>query len=51
MTKSLARRLEKVIGTLIHPNQSGFIKDRFIGEGIRFIEDLIENSDAQKRQE
>ena len=49
MTESLARRLKKVIGTLIHPNQSGFINSRFIGEGIRFIEDLIEYSDAYKK--
>ena len=45
MTKVLARRLEKVIDHIIHPNQSGFIKGRFIGEGIRFVEDLIEYSD------
>ena len=41
MTKVLAMKLEKVIGSLIYPNQSGFIKGRFIGEGIRFVENLI----------
>ena len=41
MTKVLAKRLEKVIDKLVHQNQSGFIKDRFIGEGIRFNEDII----------
>ena len=37
MTKVLAKRMEKVIKDLIHPNQSGFIKGRFIGESIRFL--------------
>ena len=47
MTKILAKRMEKVISDLIHPNQSGFIKGRFIGEGIRFLDDLIKYSDIK----
>ena len=49
MTKALAKRLERVIDKLIHPNQSGFIKGRFIGEGIRFTEDLIEYADPYEK--
>ena len=45
MTKVLAKRLQKFIDNLMHPNQSGFVKDRFIGEGIRFVQDLIEYMD------
>ena len=48
MTKTLAKRLEKVVGHLVHPNQSGFVKGRFIGEGIRFVEDIIEYMDYKK---
>ena len=48
MTKTLAKRLEKVVSHLVHPNQSGFIKGRFIGEGIRFVEDIIEYMDYNK---
>ena len=47
MTKVLAKRMKKVIKDLIHPNQSGFIKGRFIGEGIRFLEDLIKYTDVK----
>ena len=47
MTKVLAKRMEKVIRELVHPNQSGFIKGRFIGEGIRFLEDLIKHTDIK----
>ena len=50
MTKVLAKRLEKVIDKLVHQNQSGFIKDRFIEEGIRFIEDLIEYTDSLNKE-
>ena len=48
MTKVLSKRLDKVITYIIHPNQSGFVKNRFIGEGIRFVEDLIQYMDAKK---
>ena len=48
MTKTLAKRLERVVSHLVHPNQSGFIKGRFIGEGIRFVEDIIEYMDYNK---
>ena len=49
MTKSLVGRYVKIIEILIHPNQSGFIKCRFIGKGIRFLEDLIEYSDTYNK--
>ena len=47
LTKTLARRLEKFIPDIIHPDQSGFVKGRFIGEPIRFVEDLIEKYDKE----
>ena len=49
MTKSLSKRMEKVIEKIIHQNQSGFIKERFIGEVIRFLEDLIEYMELQNK--
>ena len=45
MTKVVAKRLEKVIGGLINENQIVFIKRRFIGKDVRFIEDMIEYAD------
>ena len=48
MTKTLAKRLENVVSHLVHPNQSRFVKGRFIGEGIRFVEDIIEYMDYNK---
>ena len=41
LTKVLATRLQKFIGHLIHEDQVGYIKGRFIGESIRTINDLM----------
>ena len=41
VTKTIANRLAKVIPDLIHRDQTGFIKGRFIGENIRLILDII----------
>ena len=34
LTKSIAKRLEKVLPKIINPNQTGYIKGRFIGENV-----------------
>ena len=41
-TKCIAKRLEKVLPTLINSDQTGYVKNRFIGEKIRLISDVIE---------
>ena len=40
----LATRIKNVLPSIIHHNQSGFVKDRFIGETVRSIFDLTEFS-------
>lgn len=40
--KFIANRLKTVLDKLIGPNQTGFLKGRFIGENIRFVLDLVE---------
>ena len=47
-TKVLARRLEKNIPSIIHADQSGFV-NRFIGESVRFTQDIIEQFDIEKK--
>ena len=42
----MGTRLKNVIPSIINPNQTGFIKGRFIGENIRFILDLIDYCDT-----
>ena len=41
----LVNRLHKVISKLVSPEQTGYIKKRFIGCNIRLVEDLIEYTD------
>ena len=41
-TKVLAMRLQKVLPNIIHHNQTGFVHNRYIGDSIRSILDVIE---------
>ena len=40
--KAIAKQLETVLPNLIHPDQTGFVKGRYIGENIRLISDLMD---------
>lgn len=42
VAKALASRLFGVLGQIIHPNQTGFISDRYIATNIRNIHDVID---------
>ena len=42
LAKTFATRLQKVIGKLVKPDQTGCISGRFIGENIRTMLDIIE---------
>ena len=48
LAKTLANRLKKKLSNLIHPDQSGFLKGRNIGNNIRLIIDIIEYTDFKK---
>ena len=47
-TKAIAKRLESILPNLIHPDQTGFVKGRYIGENIRLISDIMEYTKLQK---
>ena len=42
LAKVLANRLKPHIDKLIHPDQIGYIKGRYIGENIRTVDDIVE---------
>ena len=42
MSKVIASRIKNVLPHIIHHNQTGYIKDRFIGETIRSIYDIMD---------
>ena len=42
MSKVIASRIKNVLPGFIHHNQTGYVKDRFIGETIRSIYDVMD---------
>ena len=45
---AIATRMESTLPFLIHTDQTGFIKGRYIGENIRLICDLLEQTKTDK---
>ena len=43
-SKAIARRIEPMLTKLVHPDQMGFIKGRYIGENVRLIGDIMEQT-------
>ena len=46
-SKAIAATAEKVLPLIINSNQAGFINGRYIGENIRLINDILEQTKAQ----
>ena len=40
-SKIVAKRIKSTLPTLIQDNQTAYIKDRFIGEGLRLVDDMF----------
>ena len=49
-TKVIANRLAKVLPDIISPNQTGYVKNRYIGENVRLISDVIDFTKAKQTQ-
>ena len=41
-SKAIAARIKKVLPSIIHHSQTGYVNDRFIGETVRSIFDIME---------
>ena len=44
-SKFLALRVRKVLTSLIQADQTAYVKDRYIGESVRLINDMLEYAD------
>ena len=47
-TKCIACRIKKVLPKLINNDQTGFMKNRFIGENITLIDNIINYANAEQ---
>ena len=43
-SKVIAKRIQKILPRIIHPDQTGFVKGRYIGQNIRLINDIMEHT-------
>ena len=43
-SKAIARGTEPMLSKLVHPDEMGFIKGRYIGENVRLISDIMEQT-------
>ena len=48
LTKTIAKRLEKVLPKIINPDQTGYVKGHYIGENVRLILDIMSYTDKTK---
>ena len=48
---TLAKRIETVLPKLVHSDQTGFMKGRYIRENIRLINDVMEYTMVEKKRE
>ena len=48
LTKVLSRRLQTILPQLVNSDQTGFVKERYIGQNIRLLRDITEYLDARK---
>ena len=48
LAKVIAKRIQPKLPKLIHTDQTGFIRGRFIGQNVRLLIDLMEYTDVKK---
>ena len=50
LAKLLARRLQPILGNIIHDDQVAYIKNRYIGQNIRLMSDIIEYIESNNKE-
>ena len=48
LAKAIAKRIQPKLPKLIHTDQTGFIKGRFIGQNVRLLNDVMEYTGVKK---
>ena len=47
LAKAIGQRIKSKLSSLIHSDQTGFIKGRFIGQNVRLLNDIMEYTEAK----
>ena len=47
LAKTIGQRIESILSSLIHSDQTGFIKSRFISQNVRLLNDIMEYTEAK----
>ena len=50
LTKTIAKKIEKVLPNIINVDQTGYVKGRYIGENIRLIQDVLHFTNLTKQK-
>ena len=50
LTKTIAKRIEKVLPNIINVDQTCYVKGRYIGENIRLIQDVLHFTNLTKQK-
>ena len=48
LARAIAKRIEPKLPKLIHSDQTGSVKGRYIGQNVRLLNDLIEFTESNK---
>ena len=48
LAKVIGQRIESTLSSLIHTDQTGFVKGRFFGQNVRLLNDIIEYADTPR---
>ena len=48
LARAIAKRIEPKLPKLIHSDQTGFVKGRYIGQNVRRLNDLMEFTESNK---
>ena len=50
-SKALAFRMKKVLPSVIHCDQTAYVKGRYVGESVRLIDDLLKFAEEENLDE
>jgi len=47
LAKAIGQRIESILSSIIHSDQTGFIEGRFISQNVRLLNDIMEYAEVK----